>query len=371
MALLDLFKNLFKKTSNAEILEIAAEISGNDKKVLKELEYCVQDTEGYFEKYAERFEERGIEDYEDADEDELQWIAMIDVLCEYEYVCECDYKEDLEDFLFHMKQLKGVKEKQLSVKEEWFDEDGDVEDWCLILDEKWLAVGMGVRTIDLDSDSYVLCPYALSMGNKTVVQGAFCKVTTEKQNAQPTVCPITGENLTKVMEHIVSVQVEGGEEQKSYTKEQLDASQTADLLEETLNGRWNKLVMELTFQEEGVYVKKLNKTVYQQRNETLVIYNTKEGLAVLYFCRKDLECYKLIADCQDEEEDVSVYDATLLKCIMHSNRIKPEAGLKMIFNNIEDVNSKLDASSVWCPEVPAGKAGFNKICVRYGVEPEK
>lgn len=151
-----------KENSNAQehsLIRIAKEISENATEVIKEIESCLEDTEAYFENYIDRFEERGIEELEDVDEiEELQWLAMVDALEERDYVCECDWSQELEDFLYLLGKLKRVETEDLQLDSAWFNEDGDVAGWCEVLDEKWKGLGFVVAAIDIDSDSYILFP---------------------------------------------------------------------------------------------------------------------------------------------------------------------------------------------------------------------
>ena len=100
---------------------------------MKEIEDCISDTEHYYESHQEEFEERGME--EDDEVEEIQWIAMVDILEREGYVSECDWSEGLEDFLYHVRELNGVKSNGLEVKDTWFDENGEVTEWLEILDE--------------------------------------------------------------------------------------------------------------------------------------------------------------------------------------------------------------------------------------------
>ena len=142
------------------LMAIGEAISSGDSAVMAEIEKCVKDTEAYFEENEERFEERGIEQ-EDAEDDaeEVRWIALVDILEVNGYVCERDWKDELEDFVYFLGNLKGTKSRELPIDSEWFDEDDDVARWCEILDEKWADKGVCVAAIDIESDSYVLFPY--------------------------------------------------------------------------------------------------------------------------------------------------------------------------------------------------------------------
>ena len=158
MEILDFFGKNFDAKKG--LVEIGKAISADDKVVAAEIEKCVKDTEAYFEENEERFEERGMEQ-EDMEEDaeEVRWIALVDILEVNGYVCERDWKDELEDFVQFVGNLKGTKSRELPIELEWFDEDGDAAEWCKVLDEKWADKGVCVAAIDIESDSYVLFPY--------------------------------------------------------------------------------------------------------------------------------------------------------------------------------------------------------------------
>lgn len=83
------------------IVDIAKAISANDKAVVAEMEKCLNDTELYVEENEDRFLERGIEVEEVEDDvEEVRWIAMVDILETNGYVCERDWKDELEDFVY-------------------------------------------------------------------------------------------------------------------------------------------------------------------------------------------------------------------------------------------------------------------------------
>lgn len=146
-------------------IKIAEIVSNNDKVVMDEVKECLSDPEKYLKDNAERYGERGIYivELEDIIDDisELEWIGLVDILDINDYVCERDYKDELEDFVYFMSNLKGVKENNLIVDEEWFDEEDGITEWCEILDEKWEEQDYCVAAFDIDSDSYVLFPCSI------------------------------------------------------------------------------------------------------------------------------------------------------------------------------------------------------------------
>lgn len=150
------------------IYKIAAEISNNNMAVLEEANKCLSDTKKYFSENEEQYEERGItrDVMEDEGEELIQWIGMVDLLFKYHYVCERDWKDELEDFLYFMRELEGVKSNHLPLEEDWFDEKDDIAKWCGIIDRKWASQGMCAAAIDIDSDSYVIFPCDITVLKK-------------------------------------------------------------------------------------------------------------------------------------------------------------------------------------------------------------
>ena len=168
MGLFDRFK---KKDGNPEVppvpaktpapfgpaaVEIARVISGGDKAVMEEIAACTEDPKNWFEEHRDRYEERGVDSHGDLDQ--VQWLGLVDILADHGWVCERDWKDELEDFLFFLQQLKGCQALQLPLDPAWFNPDGDIPAWCGVLTEKWSAQGVRMAAIGIDSDSYVLFP---------------------------------------------------------------------------------------------------------------------------------------------------------------------------------------------------------------------
>ncbi len=158
---------------NSPIYKIAAEISNADAKLLSEISECLLHTSDYFRKHLENYENRGME--EERDIDKIRWIGMVDSLIEHGYVCECDYKEELDEVLSCIKVLKGVRNENLPLEPDWFDEEDEITDWCETIDQNWQPQDMCIAAIDIGSDSYVmfacrrdsfktLCEYAEEAG---------------------------------------------------------------------------------------------------------------------------------------------------------------------------------------------------------------
>lgn len=116
------------------------------------IENCLESPWDYFDENLERYDDRGIED--DEAEDTIVWLGIVDELIESGDAIELDWNSILEDFTYFMKEL--AEQKNLSLQDDWLDEDGDISSWCKVLDEKWEETGYCVGAMDIDSDSYVI-----------------------------------------------------------------------------------------------------------------------------------------------------------------------------------------------------------------------
>ena len=147
---------------NHELLEIAKLISKGDKFVEKAVQKCVSDMDAYYDEHEEDFEERWLDreaiEEDEVEEDELQWIAMVDILINHVYCCELDWKCYNEDFVECLKELHGMERYDLSMEEDWLEEEADIREGCSVLDEKWKEKGVCIAALDIDSDSYVIFP---------------------------------------------------------------------------------------------------------------------------------------------------------------------------------------------------------------------
>ena len=141
-----------KKTGKSALVEIAALISGEESAVLQSVTSCAENPQGWFESHREQYSQRCVMSSEDTDL--VQWLGLVDILEEHGWVCERDWKDELEDFSYFVQNLRSFSALNLELDPDWFDEDEDIPAWCGVLTEKW--EGACVAAIDIDSDSYVL-----------------------------------------------------------------------------------------------------------------------------------------------------------------------------------------------------------------------
>ena len=148
------------KLSAPVLIEIARLISSGDEAVLRDVSTCAEHPQDWFEAHQDRYEERGVDSAGDLDL--VQWLGLVDILEEHGWVCERDWKDELEDFLFFLQNLKGYQTLHLTLDENLFEPDQDIPAWCNILAEKWKEQGARVAAIGIDSDSYVLFPILIA-----------------------------------------------------------------------------------------------------------------------------------------------------------------------------------------------------------------
>lgn len=137
-------------------VEIARVISGGDETVMEEIAACAENPKNWFEEHRERYQERSVDSPSDLDL--IVWLGLVDILENHGWVCERDWKDELEDFSYFLQNLHGFQQLGLDMNADWFNADGDIPAWCGVLTEKWAAQGVRVAAIDIDSDSYVLFP---------------------------------------------------------------------------------------------------------------------------------------------------------------------------------------------------------------------
>lgn len=145
---------------SAQILQLAELLSIQHPAVMKVMEACAADTEKYCKEHRQEYEILGSlsgmiteEDYEC-----IQWIVLTECLVKYNFAALLDWKCELEDFAYCVKGLTGKRKYKLTFRTAWFDEDASLEEWCAVLNTKWLPSSVSFVHLDMDSDTYILLP---------------------------------------------------------------------------------------------------------------------------------------------------------------------------------------------------------------------
>ncbi len=124
-----------------------------DEALLQELFACFENPTEYYTLHRGELEERSISS---EDNRGICWLTLVNRMEDAGLFCELDWKEELSEFIGWMEQL--AESRGLPVQPEWFSEEGEIPDWCAVLEEKWRPYGYLVGGVDIDSDSYVLFP---------------------------------------------------------------------------------------------------------------------------------------------------------------------------------------------------------------------
>lgn len=177
----------------------------------------------------------------------------------------------------------------------------------------------------------------------------------------------------QIVEYINSISIWKFEEKSVYSKEQLSKEFVTQLLRDTLDGTFNKLVMEFEIKGESTFISQLNKTIEKKILYTMVLHNTEAGKALLLFYHDSFRCHRLISNydmyCHTDIKsirDVALGTAILPEYVVHQDRQALDEGIKFIFEDLENANERLQDSKKWNSEICKGKNTFYKLCVKSG-----
>lgn len=177
----------------------------------------------------------------------------------------------------------------------------------------------------------------------------------------------------QIVEYINSISIWEREEKSIYSKEQLSKELVTQLLRDTLDGTYNKLVMELEIKGESTFIPQLNKTIEKKILYTMVLHNTEAGKALLLFYHDSFRCHRLISNydmyCHTDIKsirDVALGTAVLPEYVVHQDRQALEEGIQFVFEDLENANERLQDSKKWNSEICKGKNTFYKLCVKSG-----
>lgn len=166
----------------------------------------------------------------------------------------------------------------------------------------------------------------------------------------------------------VRVRKEGGEDQV-LSGDALTSGQVVQWLDETLGGQYVYFAMDFLLQGEGMYVKRLKKTVYRSFHATLVLHQGSGNMACLFFAGDSMCCYKLIGDfhsyCEVDCKEIRklpVGDAMLPEYMVFHRRGEIDKALRMLFSDLENADKWLGESSLWSADVafPGGINNYNR-----------
>ena len=134
---------------------IAMLLSRQDPEVLQELERCMMQPTSFVTQYAQRFALRCLDPVA-LSTDERIWISMVDSLIVHGYAEELDYKCTYSDLTSALEQLRNWGDFNLELPFRYKEPEGELPDWCQLLDQTWEEADSCIGGIDIDSDSYVI-----------------------------------------------------------------------------------------------------------------------------------------------------------------------------------------------------------------------
>lgn len=138
-------------------LKIAEIITNNDMEVISEIKDGYANPQDYIQKHHERLSEYILDEEMKDCVLNKRWL-MIDILEIHNYVCVRDWKDELEDFLYFLFQTKRAIAEGIEIdqSDSALSQDGDIPQWCKIVDEKLAEKNIVVGNIDTESDQYTL-----------------------------------------------------------------------------------------------------------------------------------------------------------------------------------------------------------------------
>lgn len=89
---------------------------------------------------------------------EEQWECFTSTLKKFKYLYECDEDAELDGFLEFVKASVIIKANDFSMTENKFDADGEVYEWCEVLDELWADTGYCMAIYELENGNEVVFP---------------------------------------------------------------------------------------------------------------------------------------------------------------------------------------------------------------------
>ena len=77
--------------------DFCKQLIGEDVKLFSEVMDCVLNPSAYFENHLEDFLERGFDEEDIEEVDDIRLLGMVDILIANEFACELDWKTDLDE----------------------------------------------------------------------------------------------------------------------------------------------------------------------------------------------------------------------------------------------------------------------------------
>lgn len=147
-------------TTNDKLIELVKCVTNNNAEMVGNVLNMIKDPEGFCKTEIENNPEQPY-DYNDYLLDlhrdnniALLHIVTLYVLGNAKFVVNFDWKDDLETFLYGIRNLKCFKENNLPIDEAALSTLNDIPQQCFYLNKQWKSIGFQTVFIDTNSDEY-------------------------------------------------------------------------------------------------------------------------------------------------------------------------------------------------------------------------
>lgn len=155
-------------TTNDKLIELVKCVTNNDAEMVGNVLNMIKDPEEFCKTEIENNPEQPY-DYNDYLFDlhrdnniSLLHIVTLYALGNAKFVVNFDWKDDLETFLYGIRDLKCFKENNLPIDEAALSTLNDIPQQCFYLNEQWKSIGFQTVFIDTNSDGYWVAIVPLS-----------------------------------------------------------------------------------------------------------------------------------------------------------------------------------------------------------------
>ena len=147
-------------TTNDKLIELVKCVTNNNAEMVGNVLNMIKDPERFCKTEIENNPEQPY-DYNDCllDLHRDNNIALLHIVTLYalgnaKFVVNFDWKDDLETFLYGIRNLKCFKENNLPIDEAALSTLNDIPQQCFYLNEQWKSIGFQTVFIDTNSDEY-------------------------------------------------------------------------------------------------------------------------------------------------------------------------------------------------------------------------
>ena len=147
-------------TTNDKLIDLVKRVTNNDAEMVGNVLNMIKAPEGFCKTEIENNPEQPY-DYNDYLSDlhrdnniSLLHIVTLYALGNAKFVVNFDWKDDLETFLYGIRNLKCFKENNLPIDEAALSTLNDIPQQCFYLNEQWKSIGFQTVFIDTNSDEY-------------------------------------------------------------------------------------------------------------------------------------------------------------------------------------------------------------------------